>query len=62
MKKKQSITKLKKYKLTNAIIADYFNYSTEHSFANSSSSKDVKNGIESIIEHVENQLIKHLDS
>lgn len=43
------------------MIAKWFNYSTEFSFANSSSAKDVKNGIEKLIEYVENCITEEIN-
>lgn len=53
--------KIKKYKIQNKMIAKWFNYSTEFSFANSSSSTDVKNGIEKVIEYIEECIIEEIN-
>lgn len=54
------MTKIKKYKLKHKDIAKYFGYNSERSFNSSSSKSAMIEGIELIIQHVENQLIKEL--
>lgn len=45
--------KLKQYKITNKLVADWFGYSSDKSFNNSSLKQDMLDGVLSIIKHIE---------
>lgn len=56
-KKQQRIANyplIKKYKLTGVVLAKMFGYKTANSFRNATSYEDMLQGIESILEYVEN--------
>ncbi len=51
---------LKKYKITNLLVSKWFGYSSEKSFNNSTLKQDMLNGVESIIAHIENEIINKI--
>lgn len=53
--------KRKKYKISNKQLANWFKYSSLTSFNNSKAKDDVTNGVEKLINHIENYLIKELN-
>lgn len=54
------LAKAKKYKLSNKLIARYLGYSSEVSFANTSSKDRILMAIERIIGHVESKIVEDL--
>lgn len=58
--KKKTITNLKKYKLKHKDIAQFFNYANENSFNNSSSKSDILQGVEELIEYIEDEVIRRI--
>jgi hypothetical protein len=54
------MTKRKKYGIRNSLIAKWFGYSSERSFNSSKAKDDMTNGIEKLIQHIENQMINNL--
>ena len=54
------MTKIKKYKIKHALIAKWFNYSSERSFNSSKAKDDMVRGIEKLIAHIEQELINSL--
>lgn len=55
------MTKRKKYGINHSLIAKWFGYSSERSFNSSKAKNDMTNGIDKLIQHVENQLIINLN-
>lgn len=45
--------KLKQYKITNKLVSEWFNYSSDKSFNNSSLKQEMLNGVLAIIRHIE---------
>lgn len=54
------MTKQRKYKITNKLIANWFDYSSERSYNSSKGKKSMEKGINSLIKHIEQQLIAKL--
>jgi len=54
------MTKRKKYGINHSLIAKWFGYSSERSFNSSKAKDDMTNGIEKLIQHIENQIINNL--
>lgn len=48
--------KLKEYKITNQMVADWFGYSSDKSFNNSSLKLEMLQGVEKIIRHIEKMI------
>jgi len=55
---KKRTPKIKEYKISNSLIAEYFGYSSVETFNNSSSKARIIQGIESIIDHIESYIKK----
>ncbi len=54
------MTKQRKYKIKNRDIAKWFGYKSERTYNSSTAKKEMEEGINSLIQHIENQLIKDL--
>lgn len=54
------IIKLKKYKLTNDVLASYFEYASTGSFKSSTACPRIKRAVEKLITHIERDMIAKL--
>jgi hypothetical protein len=59
--RKKTISKLKKYNITNIMIANWLDYKDGMSFNNSSAKNRIINAIESIITYVEDDIVKRIE-
>jgi len=55
------MTKRKKYQITHKLLAKWFGYSSERSFNSSTAKEQMTRGIDKVIQHIENQIIKDLN-